>query len=513
MSRSVPLPKASLRLVIACVLGLWVDHAEASPLFDLTGDTQGMGGLQARVVPGGSAAAYFNPALLTDSPTCLHAGFMLLSQQISMSLDARPGPQYDVPRAVVRGTRGQAADYGPFSKPFPTQDLEFGREADMVMPAFKARPRQAAGTGHETITYLGFGIVGQLFDDHLALGIHGFVPIGDFTRVVAFYNDEREQYFSNSLHPEMYGDRMTAPSLAFGAGVRLIEGLSLGIGATLNLKANAVAPAYVSDTGNLANVLIDMDTSVNVSLTPHFGVAYTLPGERLRLTAVAHPPRQMEFATGFGFGLPSGLEQSSAIPFVLNYTPWQFGVGAAFDIVHGEGQAFTAVASLQYATWSTYIDRHGDKPTPAYAFSDILSPVLGFRYRAGSISALADASYVPTPVPPQTGRTNYVDNDRISTSLGGEIGFGVFGTEAQVGLQLQAHRLLPRRQAKLFTPTSADGENQAPELVKDEVPDDALAGRDPLPGAQGLQTNNPGWPGFGSEGWVFVGGLYVRVSL
>jgi long-chain fatty acid transport protein len=507
------LPRPNLGLLIACTLAVGANHAEASPLFDLTGDTQNMGGLQARAVPGGSAAAYFNPALLTDSPACLEAGLMLLSQQIAITLDGRPGPQYGVPRGVVNATRGQAAGFTAFSKPFPTQDLQLGRAADMLMPAFKARPRQAAGTGHDTTAYMGFGLVMKLFDEHLALGIHARLPIGDFTRVVAFYNDEREQYFSNSLHPELYGDRMTAPSLAFGAGVRIIKGLSLGVGSTLNLRASAVAPAYVSDTGNLSKVLIDMNTSVNVSLTPHFGISYLLLGERLRLTAVAHAPRQMGFATGFGFGLPSGVEQSAGVPFVLNYMPWQFGVGAAFDFIHGADQTLTAVGSLQYATFSTYVDRHGAKPSAAYAWGDTLSPSLGIRYRLGSISTLADASYVPTPVPQQTGRTNYVDNNRISVSLGGELGFGLLGRDAHVGLQLQAHHLLPRRQTKLPTPTSPSGEIVAPERVRDEVPDDALAGRNPLPGAAGLQTNNPGWPGFGSQGWVVVAGLYLRSSL
>lgn len=506
-------PQPSARLIACCMLALWSEPAAASPLFDLTGDTQGMGGLQARVVPGGSAAAYFNPALLTQSRTNLHVGFMLLSQQIAMMLDARPGHRYDVPRGVQNATRGAAADFAAFGKPFPTRDLELGREPTMLAPAFAARPRQGAGTGHETIPYLGFGLVIQLFEEHLALGIHGLLPIGDFTRIVAFYNDEREQYFSNSLHPELYGDRMTAPSLAFAAGVKLSGALSLGVGATLNLKADAIAPAYVSDTGNLANVLIDMDTSVNVSLTPHFGIAWTLLEERLRLAAVAHPPRQMEFATGFAFGLPSGVEQSSGIPFVLNYTPWQLALGAAFDIVHAEDQALAAVASVQYATWSTYIDRHGDEPSATYAWGDTLSPAFGVRYRIRAISALLDASYVPTPVPLQTGRTNYVDNDRVSTSLGGELGFALFGTVARVGLQAQAHHLLQRHQAKLPTPTDASGEDLAPELVKDEVPDDALSGREPLPGAAGLQTNNPGWPGFASEGWVFAGSLYLRLSL
>ena len=55
----------------------------------------------------------------------------------------------------------------------------------------------------------------KLFEQRLALGLHGLIPNGEFTKLRAFYNDEREQYFSNSLHPELYSDRMTALSLAF----------------------------------------------------------------------------------------------------------------------------------------------------------------------------------------------------------------------------------------------------------------------------------------------------------
>src|SRR4029077_1961995 len=125
--------------------------------------------------------------------------------------------------------------------------------------AFIARPRQAAGSGHDTLTYEVFGLNVKLFDDYLALGVYGAIPNGQFTKMRAFFNDEREQYFSNSLHPELYSDRMRALSLALGLGVKLTQRLSLGIGATLSLKANVVAPTYVVDAGKLDQILIDMN--------------------------------------------------------------------------------------------------------------------------------------------------------------------------------------------------------------------------------------------------------------
>ncbi|MDD9941821.1 MAG: hypothetical protein OXU20_12325 [Myxococcales bacterium] len=73
--------------------------------------------------------------------------------------------------------------------------------------------------------------------------------------------------------------------------------------------------------------------------------------------------------------------------------------------------------------------------------------------------------------------------------------------------------LLARHQWKLPTPTEPSGDNLAPDRVKDEIPDDAQISGDPAPGREGLQTNNPGWPGFKSEGWIFAGSLFVSLAL
>jgi len=499
-----------IRLGLVFAVALCASSAQASPPFDLTGDAQGRGGLQAWSVPGSAAAAYFNPALLTDSPTSLQFGLVFVGEQIAISLDRRPGSQFDVP-AGIQGM--QHKDFSDIDGvPIPTRSLENG--AKTATGEFAARPRQGAGTGHQNYTYMAFGVVVKGFKDHFALGVYGLVPFGTFTDIHAFFNDEREQYFSNSLHPELYGDRLTAPSIAFGAAVKVIDDLSLGLGATLSLRAAAVAPAFVANVNALDKIQIDMNTGVKVSLVPHFGASYTMLDKRLRLSATVHPPQKVEFDTNFSFLLASGAEKQSGVPFVLNYTPWMASVGASFDFIHGARQTLTAAATLMYATWSDYVDRHGESPTSAYGWSDTLSPTIGARYSVEKVSLLADVSYVPTPVPPQTGRSNYVDNDRFSGSLGAEYAFNVFDVPLHVGLQFQPSYLRRRHQYKLRTPTDSTGRNLAPQLVKDEVPDDAIAnGGVPVPGREGLQTNNPGWPGFASYGFLLAGSAYVRVDL
>jgi hypothetical protein len=124
--------------------------------------------------------------------------------------------------------------------------------------------------------------------------------------------------------------------------------------------------------------------------------------------------------------------------------------------------------------------------------------------------------YEPSPVPDQTGRTNYVDNDRLGGALGFDYAFQFLSGKLRAGIQMQVHRFLPRRTRKHAAYSMG---MTRPDLVIDEVPDDATAGIDPvtgvprfLDGREGLQTNNPGWPGFFSAGWILGGSCHVTLN-
>jgi long-chain fatty acid transport protein len=506
ISRSRFIAAGALAAVCVPLLALRV---HASPLQDFIGDTGSSAAMQARTVAGGSAAAYFNPALLTDASPGATLGLVILNQRIGIELDGRPGTQFAIPEGIENFGHADGKRFDNY--PIATNLLQYGRAMDSRHAAFEARPRQAAGSGYNTRTYETVGLVVKMFDDHATLGFHGLIPNGEFTKMRAFFNDEREQYFSNSLHPELYSDRMLALSLALGLGIKLSDSLSIGAGTTFALKAAVLAGAYVADTGNLGKIQLDMNASVNIGVAPHFGVSYRL-NERLHLTATAHTPQRVELVSSFKFLLANGIEQSSSLTFVLDYTPWQIALGASYDLVQEAAQSLTLVSTLLYADWSTYVDRHGFKPTPAYAWADTISPTVGLRYRLGRVTTVFDVSYVPTPVPLQRGRTNYVDNDRVSGSLGADYRFSLWGTDMTLGGQVQLHRLVPRHQAKLPTPTRPDGATIAPERVKDELPDDAQKSGEPVEGAEGLQTNNPGWPGFASGGWILAAALYLSVA-
>ena len=479
--------------------------AVASPLFELVGDPSGSGGLTARVNASGPAAAYFNPALLTEAAPGFDLGVFVLAQEIGVIVDGRSlaatcaGGACDVPAVDGRGPesfRHEATGEGIANPTLPTAWLAAGHDT------LGARPRQGAGTGQQGRAYQTIGLVAPIFRGRVVLGMFAMIPLGEFTTAKAFYNDEREQFFSNSLHPELYGDRLTATSLAFGGGIRLRDDLSIGTTFTLSLANDAAAPVYVSNLNDLQTVLLDSDIAVKAAVAPHLGVAWR-PVKPARVIATVHTEQAFRISTGFNYTLASGSEQSTVLHFTHSYMPLTVAAGGSYDVT--DAWSVTAVAT--WARWSQYRDRHDVNPGGRYPWSDTIAAAAGVRYQAGPLRARFDAAYQPTPVPPQTGRTSYVDSDRFGAAAGVERDFTVWGSRFQAGLDVVGHRLVARHVTKFI------GDGSDPELVIDEVPDDAidvLGGA--VPNRTGLQTNNPGFPGFESSGWIFGAGVRLAVE-
>jgi long-chain fatty acid transport protein len=484
----------------------------ASPLFELVGDTQGNAGLNPRASSPGAASTYFNPSLLPEAPSGVTLGFFFLTQQIELHLDARasspvcPDRACDVPAVNDAGPASfRHADGSPIDTPaLPTLWLEQGRTGSQGESVLPPRPRQAAGSGQSQHGFIALGLVQSVIPDRVGLGLYTLLPIGDFMRARAFYSDEREQFFSNSLHSELYADRLSAASMAFGAGVRLSAAFSLGLSLTLAIQSSARAPAYVSNLSDLDSLLLDSDVGVNVSLSPHMALSYR-PSSRLRLSATAHSPQSVQIETQVAYVIATGIEQRAQQSFTHGYLPWIFGLGAEVGLSNEAAPHWSLAATATYALWSRYRDRHSQSPSAGFAWSNVAAVSAGVHYAGTHLRGFLDADFHPSPVPPQTGRTNYVDNDRLGGAIGGSYAFSLWGHAAEAGLSAQLHALLPRSVVKTSGASS--------ELVRDELPDDAIGGtpRGPIPGREGLQTNNPGFPGFGSQG--FIVGVGARLGL
>ncbi len=304
-------------------------------------------------------------------------------------------------------------------------------------------------------------------------------------RLRSYYVDEREQYLSNSLHPELYGDRTSPLALSIGAGYRFHETFSLGFGSSFAIRASATTPVFVADAARLQDLVLNVDARAQLGFAPHGGFAWN-PLPRWRITGTLHAPQRQEMTAHIDFLLASGLEQTSTVRFVFDWMPWQAAAGTNIDILQQAERTLTLSASAVYGRWSTYVDRHGERPAPGLGWNDTITGALGLRGTFRDLRLGLDLQYKPTPVPLQFGRSNYVDNDRVGASVSADYAFHVLDTTLRLGLSLQGYGFLRRAIRKLTPPTFPDGLNRTPSLVKDEVPDDGQLGGEPIPGAQGL---------------------------
>jgi long-chain fatty acid transport protein len=483
--------------------------ASASPLFDTAGAVGGNAGAQGVVSGPGAASTYFNPALLVDAEDGLLVSFGVVSEQIGVTLGGRPAGS-DVPLAV--GGRDIVTGDGAAlpNDRMPTAWLESGcpggtEPGTCPSPGLAARPRQANGSSGQTRSYVTLGIVKSVARDRASIGLYTMLPVSSFVTARSFYADEREALFSNSLHPELYGDRLTALSFAGGGAFRIVPGLSVGLSATLALANAATASTYVRDASNYDLLLLDTSTRTQVDIAPVLGLSW-IPSGGLRFGATLHTPQAFELETTVRATLPAGTESGTTRRDVYHWMPWRVALGAEIDALRRGRYRMAVTGSLKHAAWSSYEDRHGDSPSVHgrdLAFRDTLSGTVGVRHFYGGVRGFMDLSFSPSPVPEQVARSNYVDNDRVGLALGVDAKIPVAGSFVRPGLQLGATRLVPRQNTK-----------DASRLV-DELPDDAVfeSTRDPVPGAQGLQTNNPGYPGFRSAGYLWTGFFTLEIPL
>lgn len=499
----IALPLAFAALLVA-------DAAGASPLIEIAGPIGGNAGEQGVISGPGAASTYFNPALLTDADDGVLLGFSVVSEQMGITLQGRNGG--DVPLAV--GGRNILVPGATGLQPLPndvvpTQWLQQGctagtQQNQCPSPGFAARPRQSQGTSGVTRSYIVFGLVKNMIRDRFTFGIYGMLPISSFNQAQAFYPDEREALFSNSLHPELYGDRLTAVSLAFGGAFQLLPELSVGAAVSLALSSAATSHDYIQDATNYSTLLTNNSVSTTIDVAPVIGVRWRTT-HWLHIGGTIHAPESFDVDTTIDSTLPTGTESGATQKNVFDWMPWQVAVGAEADVMRRGFHVLSVAASMNYGFWSAYLDRHGDSPSMYGAdlgWHDTLSGVVGLRETYRSARAFLDLRYVPSPVPEQVGRSNYVDNDRFGVSLGGDVGLRL-PANIRPGFQVFADRLIPR-----------SDEKDASRIV-DELPDGSVYGgtHDPVPGAKGLQTNNPGWPGFSSGGWIWGGTVTISVPL
>jgi hypothetical protein len=321
-------------------------------------------------------------------------------------------------------------------------------------------------------------------------GLLFFLPASGVGAQKTWFVDEREQYFSNGVRMELLGERQQTQLFYGGLAVRPLDFLALGFSVSLMPMSKTTNDAYSP------NPTDPSDLDLNLSVRQEAGLALTgsvmlVPYEWLKVAAVY---RQAQYygLSGANVVQVKGSEDTDDYPLyqpmdvAIHYSPSTLSVGASVEL--GRLGVYTDATWVQ---WSSYRTAHNE----AVDFDDIWELGLGLELLNGRDVVRLGGRYVPSPVPAQTGRSNLADNDRWLLTMGWGRAIKVLGAETQLDLHLQAH-LLPQRtntKSGQWAATCEDGGLLGP--ICDEDPDTA-----------GLQTGNPGFPGFSSGGFMIQGG-------
>ncbi|MBI5610642.1 MAG: outer membrane protein transport protein [Deltaproteobacteria bacterium] len=467
-------------LVTVALLGLPAG-VQANP-FELYGASARSGGLGQAVTAGVRdwSSLWYNPGGLTQSAPHIDMGTLMSFDDVRVRLKERPAG-YNVP------------DLGSAS------------------PAIPSNYRLQARKGSDDVSNLYdfvMGATGSFGFENLRIGVAVALPMTRLGQQVSHYADEREQYASNQLNFELYGDRSQHQVILVGAGYQVLSWLSLGAAISVMPEGTAHSTVYLEDAARQQDVRISVQNQQIGRAAPIIGAIAT-PIEHLRFGL------SWRSANYFALTLKNAIQirgfQGDAQSFPvqqnvvlrLNSSPDQLAAGVA-----GELGAWALSADAVLSRWSQYVDTQNQLA----GFRDTVSLRLGAELQAARERQLRlGVQWEPSPVPAQTGRTSYVDNDRIVATVGMAHALELFKKQVTLSWYLGLHHLLARdtnKTALAHYPVCAPGVTS----LCDEVPDTATdpATGQPAPAAVGLQTGSPGFPGWTSSGNLLALGMNLQ---
>lgn len=470
-----------------CVLAVCVltpGVAAANP-FDIFGAGSRAGAMGGAMTAGSNdfSAVYYNVGAMGFQDATSGVGFTLSVDNALIRLKARPDG-YELPN--------------------------LGRNSAAVPSEFRLRPRTDTEGLLDTYGVYAGGVTSLGFDD-LRLGMVVFFPVNRLGLQVTHFPDEREQYFTNQLTFELLGARVQRQVIMLGAAYRLADWLSVGAGISFLPTVRSANNVYLDNPTDQSDVELVLDTDQTGRVAPSIGAQLILTDDlqvglnwRGEHYFVLKGRNEVQIR---GFQeIEDDYPVLQEFSVVQNFTPHQLSLGTSYKL----GEQTLATLDLVYMVWSRYLNNQGAR---VESFEDTTSMRIGAEHKVSDAVVLrAGFGFEPTPVPAQTGRTNYVDNDRVVFSLG--MGHALdFLDEQPVELSwyMQLQYLIPQDTDKDLSSAFPACE-EGVKVLCDELPDDLpdpVTGL-PTPENAGLQTGNPGFPGFQSYGQILTVGLDLR---
>ena len=371
----------------------------------------------------------------------------------------------------------------------------------------RLRPRTDTETRSQ-LTGVLVGLALELFSEDLRAAAMLYIPREGFSHGQTWFADEREQHFSNQLHFELLGERLRSEVIAAALAYRLGPWISVGIGLTLLPHSATDASVYTPNAADPAHVEMNtqIEQGVVKSLTAGVLVEPT-DGLRFAVSFVDESAFRVRGQTEVQINGQQELDEypiHQPLGFSVHVSPPLFRAGAAWV-----RDTFLITVEGTYSVWSRYRDSHdGDA-----GLDDTINVRAAIEYeRSAGTFLRAGLGWLPSPVPSQTGRTSYVDNDRLVFSAGAGKAFALWNEDLQIDFAIQVQALLPREAQKTRSPDgtyaacASDTTALCDEII-DQAEDSSVY---EAWETQGLQTGNPGFPGYSSGGYVLLSGVELK---
>ncbi len=450
----------------------------------------------------GLGVMFTNPALLSRMEEQIGAGLILYKPELDITLMDRPAAA-DVPYTYY-DTDVQKYPNNP-DRPLPTVEL----------------PNQRSNTSVSDVeTFLSAGFTYSFGLKGFRLGLLAMLPLRNAISINTYYFDEREQFFTNQLHFSRFGEWSPIINGMLALSYMPVKYISLGMALQVSAATVAVMDIYIPEATVQDYMLVNVDTKMTGTVRPIASVSIE-PTDFMALSLVWRNESYMAIDGKGNMTLwkndttpdSKTMPEQIAVDFkyALDFEPMEVAGGVGFNY-----KGLNVQGNVTWNRWSRYRDLQNIHPQDsatyednipsidgdAFKFSDTISFNLGLSYKyLDYYTVKTGFGFYPTPVPAQIGRTNYVDNDTWCVALGHRFDFPVMGKNFYAELGFQFWMLNERTTYK------------DPDALKDEVPDDSLhlLGQtdDPFGSTQGLQTNNPGYPGFTQKGWMLVASLSI----
>ncbi len=460
-------------------------------------DTESAAVLNSNVVYGKSVGAlYSNPALIGGLKNYISVNFNLNIPSLKINLMDKP-VHSDVPISIYDSNVGNLKNN---FKTLPTVELMNNRVDTIV---------------NNSTAFIGIGLAYDFDIPRFQLAGIIQLPVSfpEAAVISTHYNDEREAIFSNKLYFTRFGQWEKIAAGIAGVSYDILPQLTLGLSAQITITTKTHLAIYIPDASVQDYSLANADANISTGIRPIIGMVLR-PIDWLSFGLVFRNESWVEVA-GTGELLLWNYHEADPyktipkravqnFPLAIAYEPREYEAGIGIKLLR-----FNLQIAIMYQEWPLYRDQHNKHPylveNPMDNTSEEKFHFSGtFNYR-GSLdwdysdnkSVQCGFAFYPTPVPAQIGRTNYVDNDLFAFSIGHRNNFKFFERDFTMNGVVQFFYMPQRITYK------------DPSLILDEFPDDAttLLSNSPMLEAKGLQTNNPGFPGYEAGGFLFSLGM------